>query len=417
MADYRKYVRVEEMKEKRKILKRTEEKLQDMEFVGTYELEADSVYGAVIAIPQIARSMGCTPTMLALCWRSWMLLALNYLLQGAAIMFIAEESQIMDVLSGKMHLCDFAYDLEECPKGNHCTGPGGSKYTPDGLYSYDIWSVRIYMRDALKAAVTGTPLDTKAFKEQVDTSFDPGEYGMENYWCRVLACFIFMMAEVRDLFKTCELIAVLWHTPHHGESWVYKEGANGDGDPLMSLKFRVAGMPIAWKILNFFILVVPKVFLLYNVCWMGLRFLMETAGIIDLVLGAMTMDFILTLDELIFDGLGSATTKHIMGELEGFAMETGDGDDIVVDTNTSHKTKWGAIKLTLPRRLIFTLLVLFIFEVRYYWVNCDRVDNMYVSKPLYLPKSANFNFMNFLTGIVEKRKGAVWEMTENQTDL
>jgi len=346
-----------------------------------------------------------------------MLLILNYFLQGSAMMFIAEESQVMDVLSGKMHLCDFAYDLEECPDHNHCTGPGGTKYTADGLYSYDIWSVRIYMRDTLKAAVSGTPLDSPELKKKVDKAFAPGEYGMENYWCRVLACFIFMMAEVRDLFKTCELIAVLWHTPHHGESWVYKEGANGDGDPLMSLKFRVAGMPIAWKILNFFILVVPKVFLLYNVCWMGLRFLMETAGIIDLVLGAMTMDFILTLDELIFDGLGSATTKYIMGELEGFAMETGDGDDIVVDTNTSHKTKWGAIKLTLPRRLIFTLLVLFIFEVRYYWVNCDRVDNMYVSKPLYLPKSANFNFMNFLTGIVEKRKGAVWEMTENQTDL
>jgi len=410
MADDRSFVRVEEMKEKRKILKRTEEKLQDMEFRGVYELEADSVYGSVIAIPQIARSLGCTPTMLALCWRSWMLLILNYFLQGSAMMFIAEESQVMDVLSGKMHLCDFAYDLEECPDHNHCTGPGGTKYTADGLYSYDIWSVRIYMRDTLKAAVSGTPLDSPELKKKVDKAFAPGEYGMENYWCRVLACFIFMMAEVRDLFKTCELIAVLWYTPHHGESWVYKdETTNGEGDPLSKLKFRVAGSPIGWKILNFIILVIPKVFLLYNVCWMGLRFLMETAGIIDLVLGAMTMDFILTLDEIIFSALGSATTKHIMGELEGFMLETGDPDDIVVDTNTSNKTKWGAIKLTLPRRLIFTLIVLFVFEVRYYVKNCTRVDGMWVSQPLFLPATTKFNFMSFLTGEVPHAE-QIWEM-------
>jgi hypothetical protein len=272
------------------------------------------------------------------------------------------------------------------------------------------------MRDTLKAAAKGTKLDTDEFIKKVHETFAPGEYGMENYWCRVLACFIFMMAEVRDLFKTCELIAVLWHTPHHGESWVYKEGSNGDGDPLLTLKFRVAGMPILWKILNFFILVIPKVFLLYNVCWMGLRFLMETAGIIDLVLGAMTMDFILTLDELIFAALGSATTKHIMGELEGFAMSD-DGDDIVVDTNASHKTKWGAVKLTLPRRLIFTLIVLFIFEMRYYYINCKRVDGMWVSQPLFLPTKTTYTFWMFLTGHVPTEDTPVWEMDPTKSDL
>merc|ERR1719433_1394592 len=126
----------------------------------------------------------------------------------------------------------------------------------------------------------------------------------------------------------------------------------------------------------------------------------------------MTMDFILTLDELIFAALGSATTKHIMGELEGFAMSD-DGDDIVVDTNASHKTKWGAVKLTLPRRLIFTLVVLFIFEMRYYWMNCTRVDGMWVSKPLYLPRSSNFNFLMFLTGKVPGEDTPVWQMDPN----
>jgi len=150
------YIRVEANTNKKKILKRVEIELQDMEFKGEYALESDSIYGAVIAIPQIARSVEWNSTMTALTIRCFMLLCLNYLLQGSAIMYIGEESQVMDVLAGKMHLCDFAYDLEDCPDHTHCTGPGGTKYEADGLYSFDVWSLRMYMRDALAAAVKGT---------------------------------------------------------------------------------------------------------------------------------------------------------------------------------------------------------------------------------------------------------------------
>merc|ERR1719195_1596382 len=142
-----------------------------MEFKGEYALESDSVYGAVIAIPQIARSVGWNSTMTALTFRCLLLLMLNYLLQGSAIMFIGEESQVMDVLAGKMHLCDFAYDLEDCPEANHCTGPGGTKYEPDGLYSFDVWSLRIYMRDALIAAVKGTKHETML--SNIESVLDP----------------------------------------------------------------------------------------------------------------------------------------------------------------------------------------------------------------------------------------------------
>jgi len=150
------YVAVEDADNRWEIEKRTELQLQDLEFRGAYKLEADSVYGAVVAMPQIARSLGWSWTFRALVFRAWMLLALNYLLQGCATMYIAQESQVMDVLSGKVHLCDFAYDLEDCPNGNHCTGPGGTKYTASSLYDFDVWSVRSYMRDMLKASVKGT---------------------------------------------------------------------------------------------------------------------------------------------------------------------------------------------------------------------------------------------------------------------
>jgi len=414
-------IRVGDSKNKRKILKRTEIQLQDMEFKGTYHLESDSVYGAVIAIPQIARSVGWNWTMTALTLRCFLLLGLNYLLQGSAIMYIGEESQVMDVLAGKMHLCDFAYDLEDCPEDNHCTGPGGTKYVSDGLYSFDVWSLRMYMRDTVQAALKGTKYGEKLLAEDpkdpykrnaIQKTFDPGEYGLESYWCRVLACLIFMINEVQDLFKTNALIMVLLTTPNHGESWVRCErGGDTRADPLGSSKFQIAGIPVIWKIVYFVVVVVPKGFLLYNVCWMGLRFLMESAGILDLVLGAMTMDFILQLDELLYSALGSAATKHLMDGLQSYEYDVTDNEDFLDNERSGgSKAKWGAIKLTIPRRLLFTILILVIFMARYYLTNCDWVDGMFVSKPMYLPESSFYDFENFVTGKVKSVKDHYWIM-------
>merc|ERR1711963_1238204 len=133
--------------------------------------------------------------MTALAYRSVLMLFVNYLLRGSAIVFIGEESQVMDRLSGKMHLCDFGRNLEHCPFGEACTGPGGEKYSASTLYSFDIWNVRKWMKESLVAVIDGTDLAKNGKKEKAEELFAPGEYGMENYWCRMLACFIFMMAE------------------------------------------------------------------------------------------------------------------------------------------------------------------------------------------------------------------------------
>merc|ERR1719362_1001204 len=131
--------------------------------------------------------------MVALTLRVFILLMLNYLLQGSAMMYIGEASQVMDVLAGKMHLCDFAAELEQCPDGPHCIGPGGTKYTSDGLYSFDIWSVRTYMRDSLTTILQGSNYSNLV--DSIQDNFAPGEYGLESYWCRILACFLFMLNE------------------------------------------------------------------------------------------------------------------------------------------------------------------------------------------------------------------------------
>jgi len=406
----KRYIRVEKTRDKRQILKRSEVELQDLEFKGEFALEADSVYGAMIAIPQVARSAEWNRTMVALTVRVVTLLMLNYFLQGSAMMYIGEATQVMDVLGGKMHLCDFAYDLEDCPDADHCTGPGGTKYKKDSLYSFDVWSVRNYYRDSLKAILNGSKLNDLV--EDIDDKFYPGEYGMENYWCRVLACFLFMMNEMRDFFKTFELIMVLLKVPTLPESWIYiKESEEAMNDPLENATFKIAGIPLVWKLIYFLIVVIPKSFLLYNVCWMGLRFLMETAGIQDLVLGAMTMDFILTLDEVVFQALGSAASKHIMENLGTYEYDETDMEDFLENERSGGmKVKLGALKLTLPRRLLFTLAVLFIFELRYYLMNCERADGMWVSKPVHLPKSSYYDFMTFITGHVKSEPDAIWTM-------
>merc|ERR1719362_410301 len=127
--------------------------LQEMEFKGELTIETDSVYGAVLAMPQIARSMDWNQTFVALTFRSFLLLGINYLFQISALVFLTEESQVMDVLGGKMHLCDYGRQLEDCDPTNPqhgCIGPGGTIYTPPRLYGYDTWAVRKWARDSLE---------------------------------------------------------------------------------------------------------------------------------------------------------------------------------------------------------------------------------------------------------------------------
>jgi len=223
-----------------------------------------------------------------------------------------------------------------------------------------------------------------------------------------------MMNEVQDLFKTNQLIMVLLTTPNSAQSWVRSEDCpDTKADPLKGSEFRIAGIPILWKLFYLLVVVFPKAFLLYNVCWMGLRFLMETAGIIDLVLGAMTMDFILQLDELLYSALGSACTKYMMEELKSYEYDETDKEDFLDNERSGGaKAKWGAAKLTVPRRLLLTLFVLFIFELRYYWVNCDRMEGMWVSKPIYLPLSSFYDFVTFVKGEVKSEKEPCWSMPD-----
>lgn len=387
--------------------KRVEYSMQEMEFKGELTIETDSVYGAVLAMPQIARSMDWNQTFVALTFRSFLLLAINYVFQISALVFLTEESQVMDILGGKMHLCDYGRQLEDCTRDKPgCVGPGGTVYTPPRLYGFDTWNVRKWARDSL-VALFEDPEDADVRANIMnETMVDPGEYGMENHQCRIFACFLFTLAEVQGGFKICELIGILLHIPTKAESWVYWAEDGDDLDPLNSIKFRIAGMSLGWKIFNLIFIVFPKIWLLAEVFWMGFRFLMDTAGIVDLVLGAMAMDFVLSFDELILESFEGASTKHIMEHLEHFTHET-DEDHLNEHIEGSGSgLKWGALKLAIPKRLIIVLSVLLLFKELYYHVHCtkDKQANSWVSIPTMLPDTTQYTLKNLLTYFVPYQK-------------
>merc|ERR1711879_96792 len=87
------------------------------------------------------------------------------------------------------------------------------------------------------------------------------------------------------------------------------------------MKYRVAGIPLVWKIVNLLFVVVPQFLLWFIVCWEGFRLLMETSAILDLVLGAMSLTFVLSLDEMVLSSLGTSATKYLMNSIEPYYPE------------------------------------------------------------------------------------------------
>merc|ERR1712190_259083 len=107
-------------------------------------------------------------------------------------------------------------------------------------------------------------------------------------------CLVFIMSVSTEMNKNFDLMRLLFKVPTAAEPWIYYvpySKSHGSAAFLAAnlCDFRVAGMPLGWKLINVFLILVPKCFLWLVVVWEGFRFLMETAGIVDLVLGSMAM--------------------------------------------------------------------------------------------------------------------------------
>jgi len=398
--------------------------LMKMETDGSCGLEKGSVYGAAVAIPQIARSAGWSGTMSALAIRSYVFLILNIILQGFLLCMIAEDELLGSAFAGKMHLCDFGAKMENCPQdAPNCKGPGVTAFSAPRLYSFDVWSTRVYVRDSLAAIFPDR-------KDEIHKLVDPGEYGLENYYCRASCCFIFMMAMMDDLHKTLSLLVLLWHVPSDNSKWVRYEPPDWATKEhakrvhswceLDLVKFGVAGMPCRWKFTNFACIFVPKMCIWWILASLGMHFLMETAGIVDVIMNSMALTFIINLDEMIFMVLTTVPVKHMLDNLEDYALfqldeEEREKDDDILTRYMRQEfgaNKWKRFfKLLLPKRLLTVLILMMAFIWNYYRLNCDMMDDgSLVSKPMTLPTVVRFNPLNFFSDGFPAQSDAYWTM-------
>ncbi|CAE8622554.1 unnamed protein product [Polarella glacialis] len=310
-----------------------------------------------------------------------------------------------------------------------------------------MWASRVFVRDSFLAMF---PERAAEMAEKVD----PGEYGLESYWLRVVSCLLFMIGLWPDIAGSGNLFLLLWHIPTSSEPWMCTKAAGDDVDgkfpslepaglgPSSSksmaaperqkgskrkgsskkedisdsgVKFAVAGMPCHWKILNFMFVLLPKVYIWILTVDAGILFLMETAGIEDMVINAVALAFILELDEVIYEAMFSDAAKNIMDDLEGWHASQDVADDH--DDNdsdmwfwTKHQANrsytifsprlWGLI---FPYRLVSMIGVLTFFQFKYYLEHCIHLpDGSWISDDLRVPVSYQMSIRSFLGGPIPK---------------
>merc|ERR1712187_818145 len=175
--------------------------------------------------------------------------------------------------------------------------------------------------------------------------------------------------------------------------------------------FKVAGMPMMWKILNLLIVVAPKVVLWFSLTSAGFHFLMETAGIVDVTINAMAMTFILAIDEMILSCLATTATKYMLEHIEEYPPYKTHEEDIETDEEVLARFNRDEtlgfhsladrrlISLLFPRRLAFVIGLMIIFMIKYYLVNCHRQeDGSWVSNDWHVPGSLSYDPMKLFFG-------------------
>merc|ERR1719158_967659 len=100
-------------------------------------------------MPQVARSAGWPPRMMIICFRSYFFLMANCFLQWMLVYSLMKEEQVMNKFSGQMWICNFGAHKDGCPEADGCIGPGGTRITPDRMYSYMQYNTRNFMKNAL----------------------------------------------------------------------------------------------------------------------------------------------------------------------------------------------------------------------------------------------------------------------------
>lgn len=390
---------------------------------GCLEVEADSVYGAALAVPQIARSCGWTWELVGLCARNYFCLALNVVLQGYILYLINAEELIFDKFSGQMYMCNMGANLRQCPDAAGCVGPSGTRYTPERLYNFQSWVNRNFVRDSMAAIF---PEKKNDIYEQID----PGEFGVESSECRWVCTFLFVLTLMEELTGVVSVARVLLLVPTQAEPWVYYEvpqwadkkhvKAVHSWTELDLVKIEVAGMPLHWKLVNWVFVFLPKVTLWLMTLLAGTTFLMETSGIDSIIVNSTALGFILSIDEVLFSSLSNPMGLHMMERLEArplydLSEEDEAEDEHVVRRHTESRSGILDCVLTMiPLKLVVVIGVWSFAMANYYLSNCEQsADGTWVSKRLYLPQTITLTVLQAFAPRwfpIDESKDPVWSM-------
>jgi hypothetical protein len=379
---------------------------------GHVNIEAASIYGVAVALPQFARTAGYSMYYVGLVVRAYIFLGLNIVLQGFILYMMSKEERVMSKYAGQMHLCDFGAHIGNCPGAPNCLGPGGTAYTPPRLYPFDLWSTRVYVRDALRVLFPERA-------EEIDANVDPGEYGLESYYLRVLSCMLFVMGCWNEMASINNMYTLLRHIPTEDQPWICyelpqwtdnKEQAKAmmGWTELDLVKFKIRGMPLGWKVVNYVFVLFPKCYLFFLTLDVGVVFLLETAVIEDMIINAVALAFILALDEMMCSCLVSPVSLYMCGKLEPFDLVDESAEENWTDKECFDKQQrdkdyhWYSAKLwhfIFPQRLVTISLTTLFFVIKYYWEHCEQgEDGGIVSKTIFAPKSIDFSVLSFLCG-------------------
>jgi len=402
--------------------------LMKQESHGMCVVDGSSVYGIALAMPQIARSAGWSRTFTGLTIRSYMNLTLNFIIQGVILYEIEMCSNVLGPISGKVHLCGFGSSFDQCPGSADCTGPSGSVYQSDMLYSsFPVWKTRIFLRDSLM----------KVFPEmatRIDKEVHPGEYGMESSICRIACLYLFVLFVYKDFAETLQVLRMLRRVPTGSDPWISYNPPTWTQDKttdkemfghkeLDYIDIKVNGMPLGWKFVNLVVIVLPKLFVWAIFSLAGTQYIMDTAGIQELIINAVAMTFILDMDELIAARLCTEATKAIMIKIQGYELydigtEESRTDDEAMEKFSLEDERWHVtdpelLYLLFPMRLISTILMTAVFYTLYFWRFCSTLpDGSSRSMPLFPPADiSNWNLLRWLAapGSI-KRGNNTWQM-------
>jgi len=303
-------------------------------------------------------------------------------------------------------------------------GPGGTDFTPTRMYSFEAWVNRNFVRDSFKALFPERAKD-------IDELVDPGEYGVESYWCRLTCCFIFMIALMWELIIVIKILVLLWTVPTADEPWIEDRGdvsASTEIGSLDSVKIKIAGMPMKWKIINAVFIVFPKALLLKQTAETGITFLMETSGIQDIIVNSVGLAFILNLDELVYSALMAEEEENIVAQCEDYRLydsRTSCIGDVtsLSDAEILEKYKknqslsgfgWQDLKTFIPFKLVCGLLITGVFVLEYYQHYCEMSpDGRLVSVDMHLPKSVSYSWLTAFFPYVfpeESMEEPFWQM-------